>query len=577
MKRAKVAYFSMEVGLIPSIPTYSGGLGILAGDTLRSAADMGLPIIGVTLLHTRGDFKQRLDENGIQTEAPEYWNPNFGLRLADQESKIEIQGREVETGAWRYDITGAHGHTVPLYYVHTDKHSNPPWDEDITSSLYGGDHEYHRIAQEAVLGVGGVRLLEVLGYTPDIETYHMNEGHSAFLIFELLKQLDWDYDEAKKRCIFTTHTPVGAGHDEFTYDTINDVFREAVPWKIHDLAGRDKLSMTRFALNMSRYVNAVSKRHREVCEQMFPGYRFDSITNGVHLPTWTPREFQELYDHYFTNWRSFPEQLANSQILPTDEVWRAHQEAKRRLLEYIADKNGVVLDEDVLTIGYARRATPYKRMGLIFYDLDSLVRLSEKAGKIQMVFAGKSHPRDQPGKDIIRRVFERKRELEGRIKVVYLEDYNMETGGLMTGGCDLWLNTPKRKNESSQTSGMKAASSGVPQASIIDGWWYEAYQSNPEGGWSIGPGPGEEGFEDTSEAADAADAEDLYLKLENEIIPMYYHNRDAWIGRMKAAIRNAAYFNTHRVVREYAERAWGIELGKLGSQPKVFSLVDSAH
>ena len=485
----RIAYFSMEVAADPGIPTYSGGLGVLAGDTLRSCADLRVPVVAVTLLSRKGYFDQSLDERGRQQEKPVHFVPEQSLRPLSAAVHVEIERRTVTIRAWQYDINGISGHVVPLILLDTDVAANIDHDRALTDFLYGGDQDY-RLAQEIVLGIGGVRMLRALGYS-GIQRFHMNEGHASLLVLELLNWLggrqptEWDFDGTRSRSVFTTHTPVSAGHDQFDYDSVQRILGPAVPLEVLQmLAGPERLNMTRLALNLSRYVNGVAKRHEEVSREMFPGYQIEHITNGVHSLTWTCESFKQLYDQYILEWRNDPAMLRKALGIPNDKIWGAHIEAKARLLDYIRQSGRGSLSTDTLTIGYARRATAYKRPDLVFTDLVRLREVVARAGPLQFVFAGKAHPKDSEGKALIERIHAVSRDLGDDIPVVYLENYNTEMAKLIVSGVDLWLNTPQRPLEASGTSGMKAAHNGVPSFSTLDGWWIEG-QIEGVTGWSI--------------------------------------------------------------------------------------------
>jgi starch phosphorylase len=558
---ARIAYFTMEIGLGPGIPTYSGGLGVLAGDTIKSAADLGLPMVGVTLLTREGYFTQELTEDGTQIEHPVQWDPKQILEQLPETVPVTIEGRQVLVGVWRYDVRSMTGASVPVFFLDTDMPENSEEDRTITHQLYGGDQAY-RLKQEIVLGIGGVRMLHELGI--NVFKYHLNEGHSALLTLELLQwyrldiretwdeKLVWDEESVRERCIFTTHTPVEAGHDKFPYDLVERVLGEHVPFEVlKELAGPDHLNMTLLALNLSNYVNGVAKRHGEVSREMFVGYRIYSITNGVHSFTWTCEPFRDLYNRYLPGWANEPELFVRIDTVGDDEVWQAHVKSKVTMIEKIRELTGIELSPDILTIGFARRAASYKRADLLFSDIERLGRFGN--GRLQIVYSGKAHPRDEPGKELIRRIFAHSKELKGKVTVVYLPDYNMETACCLVAGVDLWLNTPLRPMEASGTSGMKAAHNGVPNFSVLDGWWIEGHIEGVTG-WSIGPHPDEERTEDYN---GGGDAEDLYSKLENVIMPLYYNDRPGWIRVMKDAIgKNAYFFNSHRMMRRYVTHAY---------------------
>ncbi len=555
----RVAYFSMEVAVGASMPTYSGGLGVLAGDTLKSCADLRVPVVGVTLLYRKGYFEQSLDRRGEQRERPAEWNPSHFLRPLAETVGVEVERRAVRVGAWRHDIVGSGGYVVPLVLLDTDVDGNADEDRALTDSLYGGDERY-RLAQEVVLGIGGVRMLRALGYA-GVGKFHMNEGHSALLILELLKgrggagPAEFDFEGVRDRCVFTTHTPVPAGHDRFPHDLVLRVLPEVVPPEVlRMLGGEDRLNLTLLGLNLSRHVNGVAKRHEEVSRGMFPGHPIGHVTNGVHSRTWTSDGFKALYDRHLPGWANDPAMLRQAVGIPGDEVWAAHAEAKGRLLSLVKERTGVALDADALTVGFARRATAYKRADLIFTSVDRLLEVARRAGPLQLVFAGKAHPRDYDGKEMIRRVVAAAEQLGERLPVVYLENYDMEVARLLVAGADLWLNTPRRPLEASGTSGMKAAHNGVPSLSVLDGWWVEGHVEGLTG-WAIGPS--EAGPAEDSERADTRDADDLYRKLENDIAPLYYHDRGRWVEIMRHAVAlNASYFNTHRMVQQYVTNAY---------------------
>jgi starch phosphorylase len=557
----KIAYFTMEIGINSNIPTYSGGLGVLAGDTIKSGADLELPMVAVTLLTRKGFFRQELDEKGRQIEHPYIWDPaTFMTRLSRQVS-VTIEGRTVAVQAWHYVVKSFTGGKVSIFFLDTDVEGNTPEDREITASLYGGDQAY-RFKQEIVLGLGGARMLKELGF--EIKKYHLNEGHASLLTLELLnkfkrpiedvwdEKLIWDVNSVKDLCVFTTHTPVEAGHDRFPYDLVERVLGNLIPPDIlKGLAGADDLNMTVLALNLTEFVNGVAKKHGEVSRNMFPGYKINAITNGVHSYTWTCDSFKRLYDKYLPGWANEPELFVRVGRIPDIEVWEAHQAAKRVLLDYVMKQTGVEMDLNVLTIGFARRATAYKRADLLFSDLGRLEKIG--AGKIQIIYAGKAHPQDTPGKALIENIFAYKERLAGKIKMVYLSNYDMDMALKMVSGVDVWLNTPQRPREASGTSGMKAAHNGVMNFSVLDGWWIEGFIEG-DTGWSIGPSPVETRL---VENHDTLDSDDLYAKLEKEIIPTYYDARSIWVWMMGNAIgQNAYYFNTHRMMRRYVTEAY---------------------
>lgn len=546
-----VAYFSMEIGLRPDIPTYSGGLGVLAGDILKSAADLGVPMVGITLLYKKGYFVQKINEEGRQTERPVDWDPTELLTPLPNRVSVRMEHREVSVGVWTYTIVGITGHPIPILFLDTDLKENRPEDRELTAELYGGDNKY-RLCQELILGIGGLRILRDLGYR-NVKTFHLNEGHAGFITLELLRELGYaDLQKVRDQVVFTTHTPVEAGHDFFSYDLINEVIESIFVEKLKNSIGGSGLSMTELALKFSRYVNGVSRKHAEVSRAMFKSDSIDWVTNGVHPMTWTSPHFAMLYDKYIPGWQTNTSKFMQAVQIPNDEIWEAHCKAKAELLEMVLKETGQELDPNILTIGFARRAATYKRGDLVFSDIKRLVEMG--AGKLQFVFSGKAHPHDEPGKDILQKIYQISKELDKTIPVVFIENYNMGTAKLITSGVDLWLNTPIRPREASGTSGMKCVHNGIMNFSVLDGWWIEGCLEGHTG-WAIGPEPNEN---DMNGYDDSLDAEDLYEKLQNKILPLYYKNRPRWIRMMKLAISiNASYFNTHRVVMEYCEKAYG--------------------
>jgi len=559
-KDRKIAYFSMEICVDARVPTYSGGLGILAGDMIQSSADLAVPLVGVTLLYKKGYLHQKVGEEGIQQELPEEWNPQDYMELLPEKILIKIEGREVRVQAWRFYIKGLDSYYIPVFFLDTDLPENSVYDRSLSDFLYGGDRRY-RLAQEIILGIGGIRMLRELGFN-SVSKYHMNEGHASLLTLELLNYYNYQeenleekwsnsiIEKVKKLCIFTTHTPVPAGMDQFSYELVGKVLGIPIPISLlKELGGKERLNMTALALNLSHYVNGVAKSHGEVSQEMFPGYHIDSITNGVHSATWVCPHFQKLYDRYIPGWKNDSFSLRYALSIPDEEIWQTHQEAKKILIDSIFQETGVQLDPEVLTIGFARRSTAYKRADLIFYNIDRLVDISRKYGKIQLVFSGKAHPKDGPGKELIRKIVQVSQQLRGQIEVVYLENYDINLAKRMVSGVDLWLNTPKKPQEASGTSGMKAAHNGIPSLSILDGWWIEGCIEGFTG-WSIGSAC-------DIESSDQEDAASLGDKLQNIVIPIYYKNRGKWINIMRHSIAmNASFFNTQRMVLQYVLHAY---------------------
>jgi starch phosphorylase len=556
--KIRVAYFSMEIAVDRRFPTYAGGLGILAGDTLRSAADLELPIVGITLVHRQGYFRQQLDHAGQQTESPDEWHPENSMEPVGPVVPLDLDGIRLKIRAWLYWITGVTGYKIPVYFLDTDLPENPAWERTLTNWLYGGD-EHYRLCQEAILGFGGVRLLRALGHD-EIVRFHMNEGHSALLTLALLEErlnshhlraaTHADIEAVRERCVFTTHTPVPAAFDQFSLVLAGKVLgpdRVAV-LDATQCCASGTLNMTYLALRCSRYVNGVAMHHGEISHDMFPNYPIHAITNGVHAATWTAPSFQELFDRHIPEWRQDNLYLRYAIGISLDEIRQAHIRAKRLMIDRIAAATGVHLAEEVMTLGFARRATAYKRADLLFSDLNRLKSISERAGRFQVIYGGKAHPRDEEGKAVIRKVFEAASTLRDAIPVLYIENYDMDWAQVLTSGVDLWLNTPHRPYEASGTSGMKAALNGVPSLSVLDGWWVEGHYEGVTG-WAIG-------FDEDAEAHDVERAS-LYQKLEEVILPMFYSHPEAYARVMRSAmVLNGSFFNTQRMLSQYVLNAY---------------------
>jgi len=553
----RVAYFSMEIALENDIPTYSGGLGVLAGDTLRAAADIGVPMVAVTLVSRAGYFRQEIDPLGRQIEHADDWDPSRYATRLQAAVALSLEDRQVWVGGWLYVLSSrVDGGGVPVLLLDTDLSVNDPRDRDITHYLYGGDETY-RIKQEVVLGVGGIAMLQALGF--QLMGYHMNEGHSAFLTLALLRRYayasedlrpgesPYDLPRVREMCTFTTHTPLETSHDKFDYALVRRIYGNLLdPGTVKLLAGEDKLNMTCLALNLSEYVNGVAKRHAEVSRKMFPGYAVHAVTNGVHPSTWASLPFAAMYDQNEPGWRHEPELLSRADRIPNDNLWAAHQQAKQALVDKVRELTGVVLNPDRPILGFARRMTAYKRADLMFTDLARLKAIARER-PLQIVMAGKAHPKDEAGKQLIETLHTHMRDLSGAIPMAFLPDYDMALALLMVSGSDIWINTPLRPLEASGTSGMKAAFNGVPQFSVLDGWWVEGCLEGVTG-WAVG---------DDSPTANGHDAMAFYDKLEKVILPLWYDDRPGWIAVMKGAIsKNAAYFNSHRMMRRYATEAY---------------------
>jgi starch phosphorylase len=547
---AKIAYFSMEIGMNSAIPTYSGGLGVLAGDVIRSSADLRIPLVAVTLISKKGYLKQKISADGWQIEFPEEWDPSDYMKLLPETANVKISGRDVKIGVWVYEQESLTGGTIPVLFLTTDVEGNSQEDREITDFLYGGDEKY-RLKQEIVLGIGGLRILDALKV--NVKKYHMNEGHSSLLTLELLKNNDLNADKVKNQCVFTTHTPVAAAFDKFSYDFLLKILETEVPEeKLKEYGGTDKLNMTLLALNLSKYTNGVTEAHMEYSRKLFPGYHIQEITNGVHSYTWTCSQFRRLFDKCIPRWANEPELLVRVDTITDEELWEAHIGAKQELLDFVHSSSGLQLDTNALTLGFARRATEYKRATMIFSDLEKLKEVNSQ-GKIQLIFAGKAHPKDELGKKLIQEIYEYKTRLKDEIPIVYLENYNMGIAQKLTSGVDVWLNTPMPPMEASGTSGMKAAHNGVINFSVLDGWWIEGCVEGLTG-WAIGPSPDQALSEDKRRKREIAD---IYSKLEYVIIPKFYRERDSWISLMRNSIGKVAYyFNTHRMMRRYATDAY---------------------
>jgi glycogen phosphorylase len=549
-----VAYFSMEIAVSPAMPTYSGGLGVLAGDTLRAAADMGLPLAAVTLAHRQGYFRQLLDSDGNQTSVSQPWSPESILVGEDPVVTVTIEGRPVAIKAWRYDLEGVTGHTIPIYFLDTNLEQNDPRDRVLTDQLYGGDGDY-RLRQEAVLGMGGARILAALNFKPLV--YHMNEGHAALLTVALIEQqikganlasaTKTDLEAVRQQCVFTTHTPVPAGHDRFSGEQAYRILGDEGARFLEQVgAFHDKLlNMTYLALRFSRFVNGVAMQHGIVSREMFPEYDIEAITNGVHAATWTSRAFQAAFDSHLPRWRQDNLALRYAIDIPETVLEEAHLESKRTLIAAVKEHAGVELRPELFTLGFARRAATYKRADLLFTEPERLVKIARECGGLQILYSGKAHPADEPGKAKIKRVIELSRQLNSDLlKIVYLENYEWSLAALLTGGVDLWLNTPKRPYEASGTSGMKAALNGVPSLSILDGWWIEGWIEGVTG-WAI-----------ADHDEDASEARSLYEHLET-ILPLYYKQPEQWRRIMRSTIAlNGSYFNTQRMLEQYVQNAY---------------------
>jgi starch phosphorylase len=601
-----VAYFSAEFGFHESFPNYSGGLGILSGDHCKSASDLDVPFIAFSLLYRHGYFRQQINKDGWQDSVQ--LNQNFShLPLSealDSEGKplyvqVEVLQRTVSAKVWALQVG-----RIVLYLLDTDIPENVEEDRLITAQLYGGDLEM-RIRQEIVLGVGGVHALHAMKITPSV--YHMNEGHSAFLSLELIRRQVADYGNdfysalqvVASGNIFTTHTPVPAGNDAFPLDLMRKYFgsypaKVGIDFDLFVSFGQTRkdpvepFSMTILALRTSRHANGVSALHGKVSQGLWkdvwagvPEHEvpITSITNGIHTRTWMAPEFSAVYDKYLPNWEAHLTDVdfwRGVYDIPDEVIWSTHQQLKKRLFDFVHERlrsqrlrlgespeklrsAGVLLDPEVLTIGFARRFATYKRATLLFSDPDRLVKLMNNAERpVQFVFAGKAHPKDEPGKRFIQEVYKFSRMPEFENRIVFLEDYDTYVGRRMYQGVDLWLNNPLRPLEASGTSGMKLPPNGGLNLSVLDGWWCEAYAQNRKAGWAIG----EEIVDGSVDFQNEVDVASLFHILETQVVPLYYAKPDgrlplAWIQLMRESIRSITpVFNTHRMVREYTERLY---------------------
>mgnify|MGYP001195773958 CR=1 FL=1 len=583
MPNGGVAYFSAEFGLDESLPIYSGGLGILAGDHIKAAADLNIPLTGVGIFYKKGYFQQQINEHGWQQQHYPDVNLKASVYPVQQVTDVDgqpiviqvaIAGRPVYATAWYISLG-----TVTLYLLSTDVEANSEADRHLTDNLYPSNPET-RISQEMILGIGGARLLAALGIKPDV--WHMNEGHSAFLTFERIRMLSADgvlfetaLEAVKASTVFTTHTPVPAGHDVFPIDMIDrylgDYYWQMGADRDHVLAlGQleGAFNMTRLAVSSSSKVNGVSKLHGEVTRELFHRWMphipiqdipVDSVTNGVHVGTWLADGMKKLYDqHLVSDWAIRTQEVdiwASVREIPASELWREHKKAKSEMVQEL----GLPLTafgEEPLIIGFARRFATYKRALLIFSDLDRLASILGNAQRpVCLIFAGKAHPADEPGKDLIRRIVELSREDRFKDRVHIVENYAMDKAKKLVQGVDVWLNTPVKPMEASGTSGQKAAMNGVLNCSVLDGWWVEGY--NGRNGWAI-DGVTEGGLEYQSKQ----DSESLYRLLEEEIVPLYYKRGERaipteWVNMMKESIASLTpVYNTHRMVTDYWNRIY---------------------
>ncbi|MDP6856798.1 MAG: alpha-glucan family phosphorylase [Candidatus Thalassarchaeaceae archaeon] len=526
-----VAYLSAEVGFESRLHTYSGGLGVLAGDHIKSAADVGLDLVAVTLLYRQGYGRQHLDKEGNQSESYSEINPEDFLCDTGIEISLPLDGKVLHSKVWLYKIKG-----VSTYFLDTRHPENSDEHSTLGNRLYGGDDKT-RIRQEYLLGVGGIRALQQLGH--NITGLHLNEGHCTFAMLEMLNQ-GWSREELSGRSLFTTHTPVPAGHDRFSWPDVEEVLGSILPQDCRQLGGEEHCSMSHLGIALAGSVNAVSNLNAWVASSMFEGTHIEPITNGVHHITWTSLPMADVYDLHLPGWREDPTILAHAGKIPDDVLVEGRSRARSILRDLVHASTGVKLESGRLTIGFARRFATYKRANLIFSDVERLREIG--AGKIQFVFSGKAHPKDEGGKQLIRDIFTGAEQVADEIPVAFLEDYSMATGLAMTAGVDIWLNNPVRPMEASGTSGMKAAMNGVPNCSILDGWWPEACEHGVNG-WGIG--------ESEDDRDDARDVDALYSVLENEVLPTWEEGDERWAHMMRSAICTSARFTGARMISDY--------------------------
>lgn len=546
--KKNAAYFSMEIGLEDSMKTYAGGLGILAGDTLKSAADLGLKVYGISILYKFGYFKQYLNEEGQQIEVPDEWDFRNYLTFTGKVITFDLKGESVSAEIWKYEVLGVTGHVVPVYFLNTDIDSNSQANRYISFNLYT-PFEDTRLRQEITLGIGGIKALEELGHD-NLDNYHLNESHAVFSILALEEKLE-SREEVVKKIVFTTHTPAEHGHKKYNRDTLEYILHPTYMDLLRKDFDGDELHLTKFGLRNAKYSNGVSKLHGQVSSNMFPEFKIDFVTNGIHANTWAGSATSEVLKRFVKGWEKSPGLLTQSATIPEGEILEMHQANKQELMNYVKVKTGNVLDVNTFTIGFARRVDGYKRSGFIFRNMSVLTKIAKKFGGLQIIFSGKAYFDYGPSEDIIKNVFKHAKEDLGLLKVIFLEDYGMYTSQMMVQGCDIWLNNPIKPLEASGTSGMKAALNGVPSLSTIDGWWVEGWEEGFTG-WSIGS-------EDPYENDEEHDLYDMYSKLEFVVIPMWKEHKVKWARVQRNCIaKNASYFNTHRMVEEYVEKGYSL-------------------
>jgi glycogen phosphorylase len=617
LTHGSIAYFSAEFALHQSLPIYAGGLGVLAGDHCKEASDLGVPLIGVGFMYPQGYFHQHVSAEGWQEESYESLNwadapiePALTPEGKPCITAVPLGERSVLLAVWRVRVG-----RVKLYLLDTNLEENAPWDRELSARLYGGDRET-RIQQEIILGIGGVRALKALGSEPG--AFHLNEGHAAFVVLQRIRDLiehgssfENALEEIRATTVFTTHTPVPAGHDVFPFHlvekhlagcwgTLGPHRDQFLALGAYDNGGGINFNMTALAIRSAGATNAVSQLHGQVTRAMFapmwPGVPeaerpVVSVTNGVHVPTWIAGEMADLFGKYLgTDWLERQDDAALWEgvlAIPDDELWSVRQSLRRYLFTFIRERArqrwveehvgiprvvaaGTLLEPDALTIGFARRFTGYKRPELVFYDAERLARILNAAGRpVQIIFAGKSHPADDVGKHHLQRVYKRAVDSQFGGRIAFVDDYDLHVAHFLVQGCDVWLNTPRKPLEASGTSGMKAAINGVPNLSIGDGWWAEGFTGS--NGWVIDGGV----TGDNQDAVDAADAAALYRLLEEEVVPAFYDRDQAsipsrWIGIVRESIRTVApRFCARRMVKEYVQRMYAPALERREAHVKT--------
>lgn len=556
----KIAYLSMEIALEDRLRSYAGGLGVLAGDILKSAADLSYKMVGVTILSDKGYFDQEIID-GKQVSIPESDYDFSKLRRIDEVISVNIGDETVKVGAWEYLITGVDGSIVPVYFLDTNIEPNQGANKHITSFLYGGNNDY-RLKQEIVLGIGGVKLLEKLGYK--LDKYHLNEGHNSLAAAYLCLQIEGvdiadKVNQNKERIVFTNHTPIKAGNDSFSLSDMTRYLPDFSELLSLYSDNNSSVNMTKLGMSLAGFSSGVSKPHRKVLLEMFPGFKIGSINNGIDPNYWASDHMSKLFDKNISGWKKDNSLLAKAKKISLSDIASAHDHAKSSLISYVNDKAGVKLSESVFTIGFARRFAPYKRSGMILSDMDRLLGIHKKM-PIQIIYAGKAHPQDELGQKIISDILQKAKEYQEDIKIVFLEDYGISLAKLLVSGCDIWLNNPLPYLEASGTSGMKAAVNGVPQLSTKDGWWVEGYKRGKTG-WSFGESVShsESGSQEEFISSTEADAPEMYSLLEDVILPIFYDNPKKWQKIMRSAIAiNGSSFSSQNTVKGYAKRAYGL-------------------